>query len=987
MKRMLQIFIQAMAILFVSVVHAQVRTVSGTVTAKEDGQPLSGVTVLIKGTSQGGNTDENGQFTITVPEDARELEFRYIGYLSQTVAISTAGMLNVALEADANELSEVVVVGYTAKQVSKLSSSVSVVSGEKLRDVTSNDVSSMLQGKAPGVIVSSPSGDPNATPSVTIRGSSSITAGSEPLYVVDGIIGGTANPNDIESMTVLKDAAATGLYGSRAGNGVIIITTKSGKAGKTQVNVNATTGFNNASMGNFQVMNSQQLYDYHKTFFTPQDFATQRPASLLETNTNWHDLAFRTGMTQNYLVSVSGGSERTQVYVSGNFYDEEGTVRHSGNRTYNLRANVTQSLSNKLKLTVRLDGSYRNTETEASGNYGAIIGSTRNLPWDNPFNPDGSIKMGTEEGWLGRERDNFLHGWQFNFDNGRRMATTGDVKLDYTIVEGLTFSTNNRVSISNHRDQLYYDVRAKAGIGLGQLTESSAFSRGLITSNRLLYNKSFGVHNVSAIAVYEAEKNYMEENSVLGQGFVPGLHVMGAASQIQSQGADNGNAFENAFSKGLVQVDYNYDNRYYVVGSYINEASSRFGANNRSGNFYTIGGSWILSNEAFMSDQLLFNLLKLRASYGETGNAEIENYQTLGLYSFSAQYAGNSASIPSQLANDDLTWEKAKTTNFGLDVSLFNRISLNVDLYQKTSAALLLNVQLPYTSGFTSIIRNVGSVRNRGLEINLNTQNFTGEFKWETNFNISFNKNKVLRLDQDRDIVADDGFSPPKIIRIGEDMNSFYMRKWAGVDPANGDPLWEKITTNENGQQVISTTNVLSDATPQIVGTYSPKFTGGMNNTFSYKAVTLSAFFNFVSGNSVYNGSRQSYDSDGAYETVNTMVLADGWSRWEKEGDVATHPKSVFGGNKNSNRVSSRYLEDGSYLRLRNVRLSYELPADFLKRIKVANARVFVSGDNLLTFTDFSGMDPEVNLDVDGGESSNRYPISKKVLFGINIGL
>ncbi|RQP16829.1 MAG: SusC/RagA family TonB-linked outer membrane protein [Parapedobacter sp.] len=503
----------------------------------------------------------------------------------------------------------------------------------------------------------------------------------------------------------------------------------------------------------------------------------------------------------------------------------------------------------------------------------------------------------------------------------------------------------------------------------------------------MLYNKSFGVHNVSAIAVYEAEKNYMEENSVLGQGFVPGLHVMGAASQIQSLGADNGNAFENAFSKGLVQVDYNYDNRYYIVGSYINEASSRFGANNRSGNFYTIGGSWILSNEAFMSDQSLFNLLKLRASYGETGNAEIENYQTLGLYSFSAQYAGNSASIPSQLANDDLTWEKAKTTNFGLDVSLFNRISLNVDLYQKTSAALLLNVQLPYTSGFTSIIRNVGSIRNRGLEINLNTQNFTGEFKWETNFNISFNKNRVLRLDQDRDIVADDGFSPPKIIRIGEDMNSFYMRKWAGVDPANGDPLWEKITTNENGQQVISTTNVLSDATPQIVGTYSPKFTGGMNNTFSYKAVTLSAFFNFVSGNSVYNGSRQSYDSDGAYETVNTMVLADGWSRWEKEGDIATHPKSVFGGNKNSNRVSSRYLEDGSYLRLRNVRLSYDLPADFLKRIKVANARVFVSGDNLLTFTDFSGMDPEVNLDVDGGESSNRYPISKKVLFGINIGL
>lgn len=987
MKKKLQSCIALIIFLLGNQLYAQVRTISGTVTAKEDGQPLVGVSVLVKGTTRGTLTNDNGLFTIEVPDSSNELEFSYLTYASQTISINSNTTINVSLSMNDNELGEVVVVGYTSKQLSELSSSVSIVSGEELRDVTSNDITNLLQGKAPGVIVSNPSGGPNSEPNVTIRGSSSITAGSEPLYVVDGIIGGTANPNDVESITVLKDAAATGLYGSRAGNGVIIITTKTGRAGKTQVNINATTGLNTASTGNFEVMDSQQLYDYHQTFFSPEDFARERPSTILNQNTDWHGLAFRTGITQNYIISVSGGTEKTQVYVSGNFYKEEGTVRHSGNTAYNLRTNVTHNINDQLKLSVRLDASHRQTEEEASGNYGAIIGSTRNLPWDNPFNTDGSIRMGTEEGWLGREQDNFLHGWQYNFDVGRRSSVNGDVRLDYYILDGLTFSSSNRATFSNRKDELYYDVRSKAGIGLGQLTNDFYYSRSLITSNRLLYEKKFNRHNLSTIAVLEAEKNFIDENRILGQGLVAGLHVLSTASQILSSGTNNGNTFENAFGKGLVQVDYSFDDRYYAVGSYINESSSRFGANNRSGNFYTLGASWILSNESFMESQSIFDILKIRASYGETGNAQIENYQTLGLYSFSSQYSDYSASIPFQLANDDLTWEKAKTTNLGLDVGIFKRISFNIDLYEKTSAALLLNVQLPYTSGFTSVIQNVGSVRNRGMEINLNTQNLNGNLKWETNFNISFNRNKVLRLDQGRDIITDDGFNPPTNISVGRDINSFYMRKWAGVDPENGDPLWEQITSDANGQQIITTTNVLSEATPQFVGSYSPDFTGGINNTFSYKAFSLSAFLNFVSGNQVYNASRQSFDSDGAYETVNNMVPAAGWSRWEQPGDIATHPRAVFGGNQNSNRVSSRYLEDGSYIRLRNVQFSYELPKNFLSRLKIANARVFLSGDNLLTFTAFSGMDPEVSLAVDGGNSSNRYPISKKLLFGINLGL
>lgn len=967
---------------FISNVKGQGRVISGKVTSDADGSALPGVNVLIKGTSTGTITNVEGNYTIEVPDENKVLLFSFIGYSSQEVPVIGKSEINVALPEDVESLEEVVVVGYSTKKQSELSSSVSVVSGEKLRDVTSNDVTNLLQGKAPGVVVSNSSGNPNASPNIIIRGSSSITAGSAPLYVVDGIIGGTANPNDIESISVLKDAAATGLYGSRAANGVIIITTKSGQAGKTNVNFSATVGFNRPTTGNFDVMNSQQLYDYHRTFWDPTTGDRDRPSSLLSQDTDWMDLAYRTGHTQNYVLSVSGGSEKTKMYVSGNYFKEEGTIYNNSKEVFNIRTNVAHNLNDKLRLTVRFNANLRNSENEASGNYGALVLSSRNLPWDNPFNPDGSIRMGTEEGWLGRENDNFLHGWQYNFDRSRGISLDGDINLEYFITENLAFSSFNRASYNQGKRELYYDVRSKAGRGLGTLNNDFDYGNKLITSNRLQYNKDFDNHSLSAIAVAEAEKNFYDENSIFGQGLPPGLFVLNTASEILRSRNNPGITTENAFMKGLAQVDYNFDNRYFIVGAFIRESSSRFGANNRSANFYTLGASWILSNEGFMENQEIFNLLKVRASYGETGNAQIENYQTLGLYSFSSQYAGYPAATPTQLANNNLTWEKANTINLGLDVGAFNRVLLNVDLYEKTTDALLLNVQKPYTTGFSSVMENVGSVRNRGVELSLTTNNLTGDLKWETSFNIGINRNEVLVLDEGKDII-----SGSRIIRVGEDLNSWYMRKWVGVDPANGDPLWEVVTTNAKGESEVSTTNKLSDATLQIVGTYTPDFTGGIYNTFSYKAFTLSSFFNFVSGNLVYNSARESFDSDGAYETSNDMVPLEGWSRWQNPGDIATHPRAVFGGNLNSNKQSSRFLEDGSYIRLRNVRLSYELPQSLLSGAKIANANVFISGDNLWTATKYSGMDPEVSLGPGGGATYYSYPTSKRFLFGINIGL
>jgi TonB-linked SusC/RagA family outer membrane protein len=536
---------------------------------------------------------------------------------------------------------------------------------------------------------------------------------------------------------------------------------------------------------------------------------------------------------------------------------------------------------------------------------------------------------------------------------------------------------------------LYYDQRTKPGKGIGSLNNSNSWSQSFITSNRLHYNNNFGKHYVNALAVAEAERNYSESNGAYGEGFVAGISVMDAAAKVLS---GSGSKNETAFTKVLAQLDYNYDNRYFAIGSIINEASSLFGSNNRSANFFTLGGSWILSNENFMKNLTLFDLLKIRASYGSVGNANISNYQSLVLYALTTQYNNNPGSFPKQMGNPDLTWEKVKTADFAIEVGVLKRISLIVDMYSKKSSALLLNVQVPFTSGFEYSLKNIGAVRNKGLELTLSTFNLIGEFKWNTDFNIAFNRNKVLKLDDlGNDIILSRSQIVDGIISVGYDMNTWYLRKWLGVDPQTGDPLWEKVTTDENGNEVRTSTNVYSEATMQKIGGMSPKFTGGITNTFSYKRISLSVFFNFVQGNQILHRSRQTYDSDGFYDRTNAMVLADGWSRWQKPGDVATHPKPVMGGNKNAALLSTRYLENGSFIRMRNVSISYVLPTTFLQNLRISNARIFVSGDNLWTLTKFSGLDPEVIIGpIQGGGTTNYssdmdYPISKKILFGLNV--
>lgn len=953
--------------------------------AVNDGQnPVVGASVILKSNPTVGTvTNETGNFEIRA-SGKDTLVFKIIGFLTKEVPVNNRILISTSLQSTVANLNELVVVGYTTKELADISSSVSIVSSKQLNGgVTSNDVSSLLQGKVPGLLVSSADhSNPNGGQTVTIRGIGSIAANSSPLYVVDGIISpdDNVNPNDIQSITVLKDAAATGLYGSRASNGVIIITTKSGSnTGKTLINFNGRYGLGQVTFGHLQMMNSQQLYNYDKSFFPPTIMASSRPDSILNVNTDWRKLAYRTAPTQEYTLSASGGSKKTQFYISGDYFNQEGTLRTTWNQKYSVRTSVSHEINDKVKISVNISGFYRKFSNDASGHYGAFDGAIVNIPFDPAFTNSRPTKAIDDPNWIGREHDNFVYNWQYTFDHTQQEGLTGDVDLFYNITPHLTFSTFNRVGYDNSRRILYYDVRSKPGGGTNGLLENGFGANStVVTSNRLEYINDFGKNHIDALVVGEGEKDFTNISSVTAFGLPPGLSVLDVATTLSSA---SGNNVETVFSKGLGQVNYDYDNRYFFVGSFINEGSSRFGSNNRSANFYTLAGSWKLDHEIFMRNLRSFNLLKLRISYGSTGNAQIPDYQSLGLYSYATQYAGFSAAIPLQLANPNLTWEKAKTIDLGVDIGLFNRIVMNLDLYNKLTNSLLLNAPLPYTSGFSSIFENVGSIRNKGIEINLETNNLIGKFKWTTNFNIAFDRNRVLKLSSGKPIIDNNN---NQIISVGNDVLSWYMPKWAGVDPSDGNPLWYVVGPNGKA----STTNSYNSATFQIVGKVSPNFTGGIYNEFSYKGFTLSGFFNFVSGGLVYNGEAEV--DDGAYVQNNSRVLPRGWARWEKPGDHATEPLPVYGGNKLSNKPSSRYLEDGSYIRLRNIRLSYELPQSFLSRIKIVQGDLYISGDNLWTGTHYSGTDPEVSYSLGGGIIGGsgvvHFPIERSILLGINLG-
>lgn len=1018
MKRTFIRVLAVMAGLLLSIsAFAQNITVSGQVIDSSDGLPVIGAGVAVS-TGGGTITDYDGKYVINVPVDAT-LTFSNIGYKSVTEKVAGRTEININLTPDTESLEELVVLGYTSQKKNELSSSVVSISGDKLADVTTPDVGNMLQGKVAGVVVMNGSGQPGSSADIRIRGTGSITAGAGPLYVVDGVAGGSFNPNDIETLTVLKDASATALYGAAASGGVIVITTKSAKSDKANINFKASAGIKKALSGRFKPMDAYEAYEFMSEIYSESNLAKNAPKyeDLDEYNFNWIDNTFKTGVVQDYYVSATGKSGKVGYYVSLDHYDEQGSFINSAFVRNAARINLSAPLSERLTMNVRLNYQKSNTQHASSDTRESAYVM---LPFDVPFKieNDGTVtkdpiqissasRNDAHKKWYSAIPRNVLFKEQYNYSRSHDEGLTGDIQLVWNITDWLTFTTTNRYDSSNSFSESYEDARVN---GDGSLNNSDSEWNGWGTTNLLKFHKKFGAHDFNAIGGWEYGEGYVRSLMASGSNIPEGQRSLSNVADQNSK-IVGGQDYNTRSWALLSQAQYSYLGKYVLTASLRYDESYKFGPLNRGGFFPGISGAWIASSENFMKNQGAFSFLKVRAGYGKTGNDNIPAFKYQDAFSLTSSYNGQTAAFVKQAANYSLGWEEAYMASLGIDATIRNNVEVTLDLYNTLNSNLLLDAPMPPSSGFFAVTSNVGKVRNRGVELAVNATLFKrGDFTWEGGFNLGANQNRVLELPEHKDITAGGSAKVYQLITEGRDIYSWYMPKWAGVDIDTGFPLWEHIISQKElddpaskyspdyykaGDVVL--TSKYGDATYQIVGSASPWFTGGLNTTLSWKGITLSANGSFVVGNKVYNRTRQDImDTDGAKSGYNQQSFDNGlgWVRWYADDRYgtnykATHPEAVNGGNSEANEYSSRYLEDGSFFRLRNVTLSYNLPSNLISRVKMSGAKVYVSADNIYTFSRFSGMDPEVSLEGDtyslAGLFSDNYPVPMSVVFGIDI--
>ncbi len=967
------------------------RTVSGKVT-DESGEGLPGVNVVIKGTTTGVTTDLDGNYQISVPDDNTVLVFSSVGMATQEVTVGARTSIDLGMAIDATELQEVVVTGYSSITSKQNVAAINNVGSEQINNVPLTDVNQIIQGRSPGVYSTAGTGQPGAQMDIRIRGTGSITAGRGPLYVIDGIIIqngdftqttetndalANINPNDIENITVLKDAAATSLYGSRGANGVILITTKRGKQGKSTVTARVSYGVTKPNFGKMEMMNAEQALEYERILLTnvgqsEAAVLAARPDDLLDSAFNWVDAAFKNGVTRNYEIQAQGGNESTRYFISGGYYEQDGTLIESNFKRYSVRANVDQYFNEIIDLTVNMNVSYTDQLNATAGNRfsSPLLGAFVNTPFQNPINPNtGEMYTGLEPEWSIFTGTNFLYEVPRNPVTNNNLRVIGKTELGINATKWLRLSQAVAVDFLGARESNYFDLTTNDGFDTqGSVTEAYNQNVAITTQTKAAANWKVGDdHNFDAIAVFEVQDTDFQEFIASGDGLASN-QLKTLQSTAIPQTAD-GSISAYSFVSILGQVNYNFQNKYYLSLSGRRDGSSRFGADNRWANFGSIGASWRIIEEGFISGISQISDAKLRASYGSSGNAEIGNFASLGLYGFGVAYNNTPGSSPSQIANPALTWETTNNLNIGFDWGIFNnRVSGSVDWYKRKAKSLLLAVPVSSTSGFTTATQNLGVVRNKGIEIVVSTINIQGPVTWTTDFNIGFNDNEVRKLNEGEDIVNGN-----QVYSQGRPVRTWYVEKWAGVNPADGTPLWYTADGDVTGSY--------AQAARFYVGNAAPDYIGGLNNTVSYKGLSLSAFFYFAVGHEVYNNSRRFIESDGQRFGWNHLKVA-GEDFWEAPGDIALRPQPRSGGNNSANSRSTRYLEDGSFLRLRNVQLAYSLPASITERINAGNARVWVQGQNLLTFTNYSGFDPEMD---ETGEEFFRYPVGRSVTLGFEI--
>lgn len=974
-------------------IQQQDQKLKGQVIDAQTGDPVIGVNVLVKGTTNGTITDIDGKYELNAPAGA-VLQISFIGYKTVEIAATTSEQ-TIKLHEDTETLDEVVVVGYGVQKKESLTGAMSTLKENRLKDVTTPTVENMLNGKVSGVYVAPGSGQPGSNGAVQIRGRATLSGSTSPLWVIDGVIvgedPGVLNPSDIENMTILKDAASTAIYGSQGANGVIIVTTKMGKSEKMKINASVKLGVSTMTNGKMEVMNGAELYDYYASFPNQEDIKFSRwNPELRNANFDWGELASQAGFTQDYNISLSGGNEKMSSYFSLGYYSEEGTVKGYKYDRYSFRYRSNYKPFSWLTIKPNISGSMKNTD-DSQYDYTAKYTM---FPWDSPYDEDGNLVPDRYSGWVDSSDLNYLNSISYGNHTARKTYEfSGNFDFDIKITDWLTFTSVNNYRWTGYFQSTYTDPRTDSASGVqGRVEEEQTNNIQRYTNQYLTFNKIFGKHSVQALLAYEFMDTSAKVINAKGTGIVSGFEVLDATATPEEVG---GNLTEWAKQSVFAKANYTYDNRYLAEVSLRRDGASNFGDDKKYGNFFSISAGWNINREKWFKADWV-DVLKLRASYGSVGNIPYSKYPQYGLYSVSSNYNGIPAILISQVGNKDLTWEQTYTAGVGIDANFFNnRLRFVFDYYNKYTSNILYQVPVSGLTGITSRWQNVGEMRNSGIEITIGGDIIrTKDWLWSLDLNMGYNKNKLEKLygdDPNMMIIGGGGNdtsiagAAEKVLKVGYSTDRYYLREWAGVDPKNGAPLWYK---NDGSGE---TTSNYSEAKQVMTEATSPKLFGGFNTSLTWKNIDLNASFGFSLGGKIYNYSRQEYDSDGAYTDRNQMKLIDGWSRWEKEGDIATHPAASYGNKSNSNKASTRYLEDGDYLKLRSLSIGYNLN---LSKYYIQNMRIYFTAENVFTLTGFSGIDPEVPAYYDettgtyksiGTAGANLYPSTRKFMFGINL--
>lgn len=999
-----------------SVINSADITITGTVT-DEAGNPLPGVSIIIKGSDKGVATDPNGKYSITVPDGNQTLIFSFVGYERREVAVNSRKQLNIQLREISATLNDVVVVGYGTQKKGDLTGSITSLRTKDFNKGAAASLNQLMAGKAAGVRVVQNSNEPGGGISVNIRGAGSVSAGTEPLYVVDGLpldntppVTGTGrnyvasntvrsplnsiNPADIESIEVLKDASATAIYGSRGANGVIIITTKKGKEGKTNVNYSGYYGQQNVAKKLDILTAEEYMSVLNDIIANGGGSASEKISGIQDGGTDWQDQIYRDARIQNHNVSFSGGNPKSTFFVGLNHYNQQGVVITSGIKRYSGRLNLSNVVSEKLNIGLNLSTSYTqdNLAPEGSGfneNGGTIYSALNMDPTISIMNPE-----------TGRYQlspyitiDNPLAIVYGKRANSAAYRTYGTFFANYNLTPELVAKVNLGGDVLSQRRDVYVDRTTVSGLAAsGAASVLNGTVANYVFEGTLTYNKTFGIHRLTALGGATLQRFVTNRNSLEASGFpsdATGTNNVGSGTQ--STYAVGSNKFANRLLSFLGRVNYALMDKYLLTATFRADGSSRFGANNRFGYFPSFSGAWKINEESFLKDVSAINNLKLKASWGRTGNQSIADYQSFVTYAsgplgvFNGQL--NSTQEPARLPNADLRWETTEQTNVGFEIGLLNdRISASADYYAKRTYDMLLNRPVTTTSGFTSQLTNIGSIRNTGFEFSINSRNIDKTFKWNTALNLATIRNKVIDLGGAKEIIA--GASgvlgdQPAIIRPGEALYSFYGYQVIGVWQTGDDfsQTRDAVKPGDLKYLDVNGDGSVNASDRVILGNSFPKFTWGLNNEFVYKRFSLDVQIEGVHGLKMFNNNLAD-----VYFPVNFRrnKFAEPYlQRWTAANPSDKYPSFITPLSQGQKIVNSYTVQDASYIRLQTVTLSYTIPA--INKL-VRSGTIYVSGQNLFTQTNYDGMDPAVNPNGNANYrvDFNAYPLSTTFLLGVN---